>query len=351
MTDLVIPYGRGKERRKREALFAEQVKELQGQIGFRISSRGWAYQLEGFGLINKDQFDQVQREINKLRKRGLLPIDFTAEEEGRVFSGVEVPTRETPEEHMKKYLTAALKCEEYYTPDWWDGEDYYIQMVVEKVDLKTLFEPICRKYKIPIATSKGWASMLMRAKYARRFKRFEEEGYKCVLLYCGDHDPAGLLISDYLRKNLRDLRKIHWRIGGTGYDPKNLIIERFGLNADFIEQNNLTWIDNLVTGSGRNLASHRHPDHDKDYVQEYLSRYGARKCEANALVVNRDAAEGLITEAIEKYLGKDAYERFEVRRQTIRDRLQEFREDTGLQTTIEEAIELIEAEEYRREFE
>jgi len=148
-------------------MFAQQLIELSKQIGFKVSSRGWCYQLESARLINKDQFDRVESVINKCRKKGILPIDFVAEEEGRQFSGVEEPENSSPLEYLKGYIQAPLDCHNWYTPDWWEGEEYYIQMLVEKIDLKTLFFPICVQYHIPIATSKGWSSMLQRATYAR----------------------------------------------------------------------------------------------------------------------------------------------------------------------------------------
>lgn len=322
--------------------FADKLRGISQTIGFKISARGWAYQLEGFGLITKANFDQVENLINRCRASGHLPIDFTAEEEGRRFSGVEEPEEVSPIEFMKEYLQSTLRCEDWYTPDWWDGEQYYIQMVVEKIDLKTLFLPVCQQFHIPIATSKGWSSMLQRAEYARRFLEAEEQGLECVLLYCGDHDPDGLRISQFLQKNLEDLADIAWGDGTPGYSPDDLTIDRFGLNSDFIEQNNLTWIDNLITGSKKDLASPSHPNHHLPYVQDYLSRFGARKCEANALVVRPREAQALVLEAIESYLGTDALERFESKRQAVRDTLAEFREQSGLQEVIEGVLKRIE---------
>ena len=92
----------------------------------------------------------------------------------------------------------------------------------------------------------------------RRFKMWEARGKQCVLLYCGDHDPGGLQISDFLRCNIAGLAI------AVGWTPDSLIIARFGLDYDFIEANNLTWIDNLETSS-------KHPDYSKPYVQNYLS--------------------------------------------------------------------------------
>lgn len=342
---LTLPTGRGQKRLESFRDFAISMIKLQGQIGFRVSSRGWCYQLEGFGLITKAQFDKVENVINGCRKMGFLPIDFTAEEESRKFSGVEKPTEESPKDYLKKYLEAALQCETWYCPDWWIGEEYYIQMIVEKIDLKTLFTPVCEEYHIPIATTKGWSSMLQRAEYSRRFKEAEDKELKCVLLYCGDHDPDGLRISDFLRSNLQDLAYIRWNDGVRGYDPKDLIIDRFGLDYDFIEEHNLSWIENLITGSKKNLASPNHPNFNMDYVQDYLTRFGERKCEGNALIIKPAAAEVLCRAAIEKYVGAEALGRFQEKKQEIIDELEAFRESTGLDDTITQAIELIEESE------
>lgn len=322
--------------------FAEQLIELSDQIGFKVSARGWCYQLESARLINKDQFDRVESVINKCRKKGILPIDFVAEEEGRQFSGVESKQEQSPLEWLKGYIEAPLDCHEWYTPDWWDGEEYYIQMLVEKIDLKTLFEPVCRKYHIPIATSKGWSSMLQRAAYAKRFKDAEDKGLKCVLLYCGDHDPDGLRISDFIKSNLEDIQDINWEDGGEGYRPNDLIIQRFGLDAEFIRRHNLTWIDNLITGSKKNLADPGHKNFKMPYVQEYIKTFGVRKCEANAIVPMPREARRLVEDTILSYIGEDATARFKAKIKAVKDEMDVIRVKTGLAESIEKAIQLIE---------
>ena len=231
---------------------------------------------------------------------------------------------------------------EHYNLDWWEGETYYIQCVVEKIDLVTLFGPVCEEYHIPIANSKGWGSMLQRAEYARRFKEAEDRGMRCLLLYCGDHDPDGLRISEFIRNNLIDLMDVEWDDGQEGYDPSNLLIERFGLNYDFIIENNLTWIDNLITGSKKNLADPGHRNHRMPYVQEYLRDIGERKCEANAIVVMPRSAKQLMRDTIEKYIGDDALSRFEGKREAIREQFEDFLEDNNIREPIEKTLQKIE---------
>ena len=118
-----------------------------------------------------------------------------------------------------------------------------------------------------------------------------------------------------MRKNLEDLE------GAVGWSPANLLIIRFGLNADFIERERLTWIDNLETSSGKRLDDPRHPDHGKAYVQDYLHRFGARKCEANALVVRPDHGRALCRQAILEHVSAESAERYRDRIGVERARL------------------------------
>lgn len=323
--------------------FANYIQSLSEQIGFKVSARGWAYLLEQNRMINKNQFDKVTNLINKCRKIGFLPIDFVAEESARAFKGIEKPTSGDVVDLFEFYYKDLENTANYYTPDWWDGEEYYIQMVVEKVDLVTLFQPITKRYHIPIANSKGWSSMLQRAEYSRRFAEAEKKGLQCVLLYCGDHDPDGLRISEFINSNLEDLKHVTWSDGMTGYDPSTLIIHRFGLNYDFIVDNNLTWIDNLITGSGRNLASPTHKNYHMEYVQEYLAKYGERKCEANAVVTMPQSAQQLVTQAIEEFLGEDAIQRFTAKREAVSDELDEYLDESGIRDRLDDVREILDS--------
>ncbi len=324
----------------------EVLKDLQSKIDFRVSARGWCYAMEQEGYVTKSQFNKVEEAINTCRKEGILPVNFVAEEDARAFAGVEKPTGETIKELLRRMLYDVLHGYNHFSPDWMEGESYYIQVLVEKVDLKTMFAPVCKDYRIPIANAKGWSSVLQRAEYARRFQEAETQGLKCVLLYCGDLDPDGLRISDAIRKNLQQISDVKWSDSVRGYDPKDLIIERVGLNYDFVIQNNYSWIDNLITGTGKNLANKKHPNFKYPYIQNYLRTIGERKCESNVMITTPDIARQLLRTAIEKYLGVDAVTRFQEKRQVIQDLYQSELEQLGIVEIddLETAIRQLEAE-------
>ena len=307
--------------------FAAAIKAISQRLDFKVSSRGWCYLLEPHGLVKGD-FDLGQELINHCRKTGLLRLDICADDSARTFFGVERVDDE-PEQAVRWRWNAITYWLESYAPvSFWDFQPCYVQMVVEKIDLRSLFEPVCAEYHVPIANARGWSDLNLRGDMMTRFKEHEAAGRRPVLLYCGDHDPAGLRISDSLRSNMEELSV------AVGWKPDNLIIDRFGLNADFIEANGLTWIDNLLTGSGKDLASPKHPDHHQPYVKTYLERFGARKVEANALVVAATAGRELCRSALLKYVETDPILKWRSRLDSARVELrQHFVESVKAQAT------------------
>jgi len=298
------------------------ILEMRSSVDFDVSARGWGYLLEGDNIIDKGDLDAAEAAINDCRKDGRLPFDICAVDQSRAFECVEEIDYGTYQDHAARIAQQALEAHSYYHPYsfWWFQPKYYLQSVVEKIDLKSLFNPVSAKYHLPIANGKGWSDMNMRAAMMRRFQKANENGKTGVLLYCGDFDVVGLQIPEHLRDNMRDLSKaIGWDPGGEpgakdeGLLPNGqpkLIIDRFGLIYDFIEANGLTWIDNLITGSGRDLADPRNPDHWKAPVQAYIKKYGVRKVEANALVKRPEEGRALYEQAILKYVDEEAIEHF-----------------------------------------
>jgi hypothetical protein len=287
--------------------WCEGILEINSRLDFKVSSRGWCYILEEHGL-GKGDFDKAERVINGCRKNGLLPLDICCEDDGRQAEHLESIDEETPAEFAQGWIDyLSLAHNQYYPISFWDDLDVYIQMTVEKIDLKSLFDSVCKPFRLPLINIGGWNDINSRAAIMRRFRQWEVRGKRCVLLHCGDHDPGGLNISDFLRSNLADLSK------AVGWEPDKLIIDRFGLNYDFIQRHRLTWIENLITGSGGDLADRNHPDHFKPYVQNYLREFGARKVEANALVVRPEAGRKLCRDAILQYVPEAAVSKFERR--------------------------------------
>jgi hypothetical protein len=268
------------------------------QLDFTVSSRGWGYLLEGERMIDKSELDAAQELVNDCRKDGSLPLDICSEDSKRATDGIELLDPSDPEDQYDAIRNQLRYYHKIYSPvDFWEGLDFYIETGVEKSDLKSLFTKVSNEFHIPITNLGGWGDLNARASIMRRFKAREAEGKKTLLLlYCGDHDPGGLHISDFIYDNFRELE------GAVGWSSRNMIVHRFGLEYDFIKKHGLTWIENLETSNGKYpLNDPRHRDHDKPYVQSYLKKFGARKVEANALVAQPEVGRTLYRDTIAKW--------------------------------------------------
>ena len=281
--------------------FCAGLLQINSTLDFRVSSRGWCYILEVYGLAKGD-FDTAQRLINDCRKNGYLPTNICAEDEGRAAEHLEEIDDKTPAGFAEDWIDyVRTHAHEQYCPvSFWEDLPIYVQMAAEKIDLKSLFSSECQPFHIPLMNLGGWNDINVRVGMMKRFAYWERRGKRIVLLYCGDHDPGGLQISNFLKSNMCDLA------GAVDWRPDNLEIDRFGLNYNFIQKHRLTWIDNLITGSGGDLADPSHLDHDKPYVRDYIAQFGARKVEANALVVKPEAGRKLCRDTILKYVPASA---------------------------------------------
>lgn len=288
------------------ARICDRILQIRSTMDFDVGSRGWCYILERHGL-RKGDFDAAQRLINECRKSGALPLDICAEDSSRETIGIEQLDSDDIIGEVESWVDHIRdRAHEQYTPiSFWDELEIYVEVAVEKVDLRNLFEPVCDEFHVPITNFKGWSDLNSRAAMMRRFKMHEAQGRRCILLLCGDHDPGGLHITSTMRKNLQDLN------GAVGWSPDNLIVSRFGLNANFINRHRLTWIDNLETSSGSQLDDPGHHDHGKRYVQDYIAEFGVRKCEANALVVEPEVGRQLCRDAILQHVPAAAVQRYE----------------------------------------
>jgi hypothetical protein len=194
------------------------MKEIRAEIDFDVSARGWCYLLEQHKVITKAHFDTAQRIITEERKKDRELLYMVLEDSGRPltdYSGFdEGVDHETAEEYAKWKLDVSVdnirwnlvevnrvNCSGYSPADYWEFQSEFPVMMVEKIDLYNLFEPVCRKYRVPLTNAKGWSYLLQRAKIVELFQEAEEKGLIPVILYAGDFDPAGL--------NIWDLEEIH----------------------------------------------------------------------------------------------------------------------------------------------
>ena len=72
----------------------------------------------------------------------MLPLDICALDAKREFSNVEHVDHTTPEQEAKSAYEFCKSTAERYLPfSFWDFQDCYVQMLVEKIDIRSLVQP------------------------------------------------------------------------------------------------------------------------------------------------------------------------------------------------------------------
>ena len=188
---IVLPKrGRGsqsfkaKEKYEREKqAFCAEIVRIRSLIDFDVSSRGWCYLLEQAGVLTKGDFDTAQKFINECRKDGSLPIEICAEDVRRSADNLEDPDDEDPQEEADQLVEGLRQSYKSYLPYSFWQDRLLIEMLVEKVDLRNLFSPVCERFHIPIANAVGWSDINMRAGMMRRFAD-RDPGKEVRLVVC-----------------------------------------------------------------------------------------------------------------------------------------------------------------------
>ena len=306
----------GRQTLEAQAQFQHQLYELRNwmiryhkRLGCAVSARGWCYALEQAGAITKDEFEKAGQFISDQRKAGNLPLDLVADDNARAMQGWDFYDDCSPKEYLVTHLRRALDQAEKYRPvSFWTTQTYYPIVMVEKSDLVSLFRQVLPQ-AVKIFNARGNADVNSRVKLLETVRWALSENLEPVILYAGDHDPSGLLISDGLKSwgVLGEIAKLL----NMEDELRDLRIVRFALNQRQIEEGGFIKIPNLVTSQGKDLADPNHKDYNKPYVQNYLRTFGAWKVEANALVANPEYGRQLMHDALFQWLDQEGIDLWE----------------------------------------
>lgn len=261
--------------------------------GLRLTLRQIYYQLVSSNIIvsNAKLYKSLGNLLKDARMAGLVDWD-AIEDRGRR------PIIPTEFDDLADLLEAAVRS--YRLPRW-EGQDYYIELWVEKDALSNILAPLADEYHVTLMVDKGYQSAS--ALYETAQKRFgEHSDQKCVLLYLGDHDPSGLDME-------RDIRK-------------RLTILSNG-NAIPIERVAITWDQVHEYGLPANPAKKS----DSRY-KVYIAKYGYECWEVDALPPV--TLQGLIRQAIENHLDKEALQKVKDKEESDKTKLRGFIDSINL---------------------
>ena len=135
----------------------------------------------------------------------------------------EMETR-TPEQFIDDEIKAFKSIEKYYNPSIWIGQDYYVEVWIEKQALESTFNGILQDKDMVVVSNRGYNSTSALQQSASRLAGMQySHKKKIVILYFGDHDPSGLYMDRDLDSRLRELGLRNFEFRRVGLTLQQII--------------------------------------------------------------------------------------------------------------------------------
>lgn len=254
--------------------------------GLRLTLRQLYYQLVTRNIIpNREQaYKGLGNLVSDGRLCGL--IDW-----GAIEDRVRVPRTPNEFTDLKHLVEVALRS--YRLPRW-EGQDYYVELWVEKDALSGVLAPLANEYHITLMVNRGYSSQSAMYEAAGRFVS-ESSKKLCKLLYLGDHDPSGEdMVRDIQdRLNLMALNQVD--------------VEKIALTMDQVTTYNPPPNPAKMTDSR---------------ARNYVAVHGASSWEVDALPP--EVLQRLVRVSIEEYLDSTKMDKIKEQEEVDKQRLRGF---------------------------
>lgn len=184
------------------------------QKGYSLTLRQVYYQLVARDIIpnNERSYKNLGNLISDGRIAGL--IDWNA---------IEDRTRNLEKNsHWSSPSSIIDAVASQFAFDKWEGQEYYVEVWVEKDALKGIVGQVCSRMDIPYFSCRGYVSQSEMWVAAQRMERLSGEK-DIVVIHLGDHDPSG-------RDMSRDI------VDRLNFFGVGLEFKRIALNMNQIEE-------------------------------------------------------------------------------------------------------------------
>jgi hypothetical protein len=252
--------------------------------GYTLTLRQLYYQFVSRDLIPNTErsYKNLGSAISDGRDAGMIDWD-AIEDRGRGVSQWLIEEDEKSVLDMIEYRFAL---------DFWQRQNCYIEVWVEKDALSSVIERACRKRSVPYMACKGYLSASEAWRAGQRFEDAADAGAeRLVMIHLGDHDPSGI---DMTRDNADRLA-----LYSRGADIE---IRRIALNMDQVRRYNPPENPAKVTDTR---------------AADYIRKYGQHSWELDAL--EPSILEELIEREVSDLIDEEIWEETEAEQRQRRE--------------------------------
>lgn len=163
----------------------EKTKHLINEIyktlepNYPMTVRQVYYQLVSRQVLenNKSEYQRLSNALVYARQEGIIPWDW-------IEDRIRRPKVISYWDNLQDFLETVRNS---YRKSPWEGQNYYVEVWLEKDALSGIFEEILSYYRIILNVGRGydgWSSIYLASQRLG-------SGENCVILYFGDFDPSG----------------------------------------------------------------------------------------------------------------------------------------------------------------
>jgi len=164
-----------------------------------------------------------------------------------------LPLTYPPKDYTAKRAIEIIKhIHSAYDRNFWEFQDTYVEVWIEKISLCDYFEPICKHWGVILVPCKGDQAISAIWEAKQRFDEKLTLGKKIKVLYFGDFNPSGVHAPIAIKKTLKN------------WNTPNIEFKRIALLFEDIAKYNLPPNPTKKTTKK-----------DKTLAERFIAKYGA----------------------------------------------------------------------------
>lgn len=295
---------------KIETVLSNGEERTVRDIYYALEARGFPSECQSHGY--EFEYEYVKRAVKKGRRAGYI-------HPSQIFdsSRQAVTTSRNGWSNPDDFTENRVeKTEERYWDNFWNYQDTYVEVWLEKQALASVFQPICDEYNVRLEATRGDWSDSKVYEAAQRISEKVSEDKDLEILYFGDFNPSGM----HAPVSILDTLEYYGISFSRGF-PKSKFPEYYdaehALPQEYTNHDGtfnvercaltLEQIDRFTLPENPNPSS---SDKDKEirrHFENYVSEGRDTNVELNALKeFEREFLEELIEEKIEQHIDPKA---------------------------------------------
>ncbi len=265
---------------------AKSILDQYAAEGYVLSLRQLYYQFVARDIAPNTErsYKNLGNLINRARLSGMLDWSYI-EDRGRARRAN--MHWATPQDSIEALISE-------YQIDKWKGQDYYIEVWVEKDALVDVIAQACRPLDVSYFASRGYNSLSEMYQAGKRLEYQSSLGKKPIVFHLGDHDPSGIDMTYDSEKRL------------SLFARERIQVERLALNMDQVELYNPPPNPTKLTDSR---------------AKSYVSQFGSSSWELDAL--EPAVLAELIVTNVKRYRNEEAWQEALSQEQEHKGKLEE----------------------------